>query len=415
MPAALTGKQSHRSLIRSQALLLPRPARHLCCIPEHASLGSSGAFPCIPVGGVEGFNARRLASSTHGCPYTFGIHRNVSRLRATTRDQETVDRPALLSLIASVTNADVVDLVIPGFEPPRTVWQLGQLDMTETVSWQPRTAGVYALDSAELALLGAPDVRRPWRSGLGVRLGDGSSTIGWVAIGRGTDNNPSPFDELDHRIFGLVAGVASGLVARGMLISAVAERDEQATHLRYRAMHDGLTKVLAAHEFRAQLGRTIDSPDLANTVLIFIDLDGFKPINDRHGHAAGDAVLIEVADRLRRSVRTHDVVGRMGGDEFAVIATLNGSPRVDEIGQRLLAAIQQPIEFMGESLSVSASIGIAPLGSAEADELLKRADAAMYEAKAAGGGGWRQFGPATRPNPTSSANPSTTVSSVSRS
>jgi len=306
---------------------------------------------------------------------------------------EPVDRPHLMSLVASVTNADVVDLVIHGLVPPRTIWELGQLETMESVGSEPPVAEVYALAPPELALLGGPGARLAWRSGLGVRLDDGSSAIGWIAIGRGTDTNPSSFDELDHRMFGLLAGVVSGFVARGMLITAVAERDEQATHLRYRAMHDGLTKVLAAHEFRAELGRAAASLDPGHKVLIYIDLDGFKPINDRYGHAAGDSVLVEVAVRLRQSVRTHDRVGRMGGDEFAILATLDGSSRVDEIAERLLAAIQEPIEFFGNPLRVSASIGIAPLGTGEAAELLMRADAAMYEAKAAGGGGWRQAEP----------------------
>jgi diguanylate cyclase (GGDEF)-like protein len=197
-------------------------------------------------------------------------------------------------------------------------------------------------------------------------------------------------------MFGLLAGVVSGFLARGMLISAVAERDEQATHLRYRAMHDGLTKVLAGHEFRAELARAAGSPEPGRKVLIFIDLDGFKPINDRYGHAAGDAVLVQVAARLRQSVRAHDVVGRMGGDEFAVLASLEGTFQADDIAQRLLLAIQRPVEYLGQSLSVSASIGIAHLGSVEAEDLLAAADVAMYQAKAAGGGRWKEVGRRTR-------------------
>jgi diguanylate cyclase (GGDEF)-like protein len=306
--------------------------------------------------------------------------------------EETVDRPQLLSLVASVTNADVVDLTIPSLEPPRMVWQLGELSTPEVVSLAPPSSAVCALTESDLAVLGAPDVRRPWRSGIGVRFDDGPATLGWISIGRGSDYNPSPFDELDRRTFSLLAGVVSGFVARGMLITAVAERDEQATHLRYRAMHDGLTKVLAAHEFRAELARATSSREPGNKQLIFIDLDGFKPINDHHGHAAGDAVLIEIATRLRQAVRAHDVVGRMGGDEFAVLADLVDSAQVDEIAQRLLAAIERPVEFQGESLRVSASIGVAPLGSETAEELLMDADAAMYQAKAAGGARWRHAG-----------------------
>jgi diguanylate cyclase (GGDEF)-like protein len=225
------------------------------------------------------------------------------------------------------------------------------------------------------------------------RLEDGQMVRGWISIGRGTDSNPAPFDELDQRMFALLAGAVAGFISRGMLINAVAERDEQATHLRYRASHDGLTKALAGHEFRTELSQALHSPHHDEKVLFFIDLDGFKPINDRYGHAAGDAVLVEIATRLRLAVRNHDLVGRMGGDEFAVLASFDGRPQIELIAQRLLDAIHEPITYLDERLMVSASIGVATLGTAEANEMLMSADAAMYKAKAAGGGGWRHASP----------------------
>jgi diguanylate cyclase (GGDEF)-like protein len=124
--------------------------------------------------------------------------------------------------------------------------------------------------------------------------------------------------------------------------------------------------------------------------VLFLDLDDFKDINDSHGHATGDAVLAEVASRLNGCVRSEDTVGRIGGDEFAVV--LEG-PEVREdalaIAQRLLSALSQPISAGGRIWQVGASVGVALSadGTLDGQELLRNADLAMYRAKALGGNG----------------------------
>jgi len=120
----------------------------------------------------------------------------------------------------------------------------------------------------------------------------------------------------------------------------------------------------------------------------FVDLDGFKPINDRHGHDAGDEVLRAIGKRLQESVRGHDLVARLGGDEFVVVLThLSDAVVVRDTLQRLLERLRGPINLEnGALVSVSASLGVAvcPGDGESAQLLLRHADEAMYAAKGAG-------------------------------
>lgn len=122
--------------------------------------------------------------------------------------------------------------------------------------------------------------------------------------------------------------------------------------------------------------------------LMFVDLDGFKKINDTLGHAVGDQVLKTVAQRLQASVRDSDTVARLGGDEFVIIAgALSGTPAISAFCQKTIANVCQPMEDHGQRLSVGISMGCAeyPKHGDCANDLLEHADAAMYQAKLAGG------------------------------
>ena len=123
----------------------------------------------------------------------------------------------------------------------------------------------------------------------------------------------------------------------------------------------------------------------------FVDLDRFKPVNDRFGHSVGDAVLRLVADRVLHATREEDLVARFGGDELVVVQKQAASPAAAEaLATKIIAAINEPVEVAGHRIQLGASIGIAmSLPTAEAaDEPLSRADRAMYRAKETSRGGY---------------------------
>jgi diguanylate cyclase (GGDEF)-like protein/PAS domain S-box-containing protein len=162
-------------------------------------------------------------------------------------------------------------------------------------------------------------------------------------------------------------------------------RTEERT--RHEALHDPLTglanRTLLRDRLEHALART--ARDEQATGVLFIDLDDFKAVNDRFGHAAGDAVLAELAGRLRAAIRPADTVARLGGDEFIVVCEAVDRAAATTLGERMEEAIRRPLRVGGVAHRLSASIGIA-LGYDAADELLAAADAALYRAKAAGRG-----------------------------
>ena len=173
--------------------------------------------------------------------------------------------------------------------------------------------------------------------------------------------------------------------------------DEVAAHARIQhlSLHDPLTGLanrnkLARHLEHALL-RGSDSPPLT---LLLLDLDNFKPINDSLGHAAGDAVLQEVAARLRDTTREGDLVARLGGDEFVlVLEGMDNRTEIDRLSKRLIELLQQPISYEDQVLHIGASLGIAQTRTQgfDAGELMRCADIALYQAKADGKNTWRYF------------------------
>ena len=164
-------------------------------------------------------------------------------------------------------------------------------------------------------------------------------------------------------------------------------RTAEHQRLRHLAGHDALTGVANRTEFRDRLAGAlaIGERDLA---VAFCDLDGFKVVNDTYGHNTGDSVLIEVADRLRTSLRVGDELARMGGDEFTVLLrNVADSSGANHVVDRLLAALRDPFHVHGDEVQLGISIGIALAGAdATADSLLARADEALYAVKRGGGG-----------------------------
>jgi diguanylate cyclase (GGDEF)-like protein len=164
---------------------------------------------------------------------------------------------------------------------------------------------------------------------------------------------------------------------------------EELTHLAY---HDALTglpnRILAEEQTELALARARRSND--EVALMFVDLDGFKEVNDQLGHAAGDQLLAGVAARLRTVLRDSDLLARQGGDEFLVLLAdlpSDAELAVENVGGKLLDALREPFDILGRKLRTGASIGISlyPTDADDTDTLLRHADAAMYSAKAAGG------------------------------
>ena len=185
---------------------------------------------------------------------------------------------------------------------------------------------------------------------------------------------------------------ASGRVTSIMsLVQDVSARTQIAREHHYLANHDSLTGLFNRSAFHQHFQKSLAHAKAHGSLLalMFIDLDGFKSINDAQGHQAGDEVLRIVAQRLQRMVRDHDTVARVGGDEFLILIDQDAEPDVPRaIGQRVIEALSKPMEMDGLTLQIGASIGIAthPPIEADAAELLRRADQAMYEAKRAGRG-----------------------------
>ena len=192
---------------------------------------------------------------------------------------------------------------------------------------------------------------------------------------------------LAEQVPGKLGAALQHSVAR--LSAAIADERTLRERLAHDATHDSLTGLLNRAGVLARVGQVLAAAARAGrgTALLFVDLDDFKRVNDDHGHAAGDAVLIAVAARLTAEVRQGDVVGRLGGDEFvvAMVDTERAEPAV-VLAERLLTALREPVVVDGDACVVGASIGVALAldGGADPIALLEQADVAVLRAKAKG-------------------------------
>ncbi len=176
----------------------------------------------------------------------------------------------------------------------------------------------------------------------------------------------------------------------------ISERKASEERIRHNANYDQLTDLPNRGLFRERL--ELELRHSARTglplALLFIDLDGFKEVNDRLGHAAGDELLQQVGRRIQGCVRDTDMVARLGGDEFTVILTDITQPmHVETLCRKILTKLSQPFRLKAGQAGISASIGVTgyPSDAATLDELIRNADAAMYEAKNAGRNRFRVF------------------------
>ena len=169
------------------------------------------------------------------------------------------------------------------------------------------------------------------------------------------------------------------------LAVSLAEANEELTYL---ALHDNLTKLPNRALLEDRLQQAIVAADRKKSrfALMFLDLDGFKAVNDAYGHAVGDLLLVDVAKRVGPKIRTLDTISRVGGDEFVFLGDVGDPTAAATLAEKLLVLIREPFEIEGHELRMSVSIGIAmyPGDGTTQHELLTNADAAMYHAKSLG-------------------------------
>ncbi|MCJ2121103.1 EAL domain-containing protein [Methylobacterium sp. J-077] len=190
-----------------------------------------------------------------------------------------------------------------------------------------------------------------------------------------------------------------GKPAVAVALRDLTDRKRDEARIRHLALHDALTDLPNRHLLEQRLAQAIDTAaqDGHGTAVVYLDLDRFKPVNDLHGHAVGDALLVEVAKRMRVELRPTDTLARIGGDEFVVVLAVTSVPeQAGEIVSRLVAALRRPFRIEGRHLEVSASAGVAlyPADGGSVEALLRAADTALYRVKDEGRGAVRFFEPA---------------------
>ena len=198
-----------------------------------------------------------------------------------------------------------------------------------------------------------------------------------------------------------LAAVMADIASLANAIRPALLRKVTEERIRFVAHHDDLTQLANRLLFQERLTSAIAAAARGEhgLALLYLDLDGFKLVNDTRGHGAGDKLLAAVAARLRENCRELDTTARIGGDEFAIIQPLGSQPSAATalaLAQRLLHALQQPFDIDGQRLLVGVSIGIAmyPSGGETPDQLLRSADTALYRAKESGRNAFRLFEPA---------------------
>jgi diguanylate cyclase (GGDEF)-like protein len=296
------------------------------------------------------------------------------------REQATTAAWWLTVAIAGVLVAHVLEVMVPPGRPAAAVTVT--LAGVAVVAW---TAACCRKELHEQVPQALPPVRLLHAGHVrvviaGVLAGPVVVTISW-ALRR------------DHDLLPLVAaGGALALLSVLHLLQLVRDHGERA----WQARHDALTGLPSESLFEDRLERAMARGRRTGTgfTVAFLDLDGFKRVNDRDGHEAGDRVLRTVAERLRSAVRDEDTVARRSGDEFLVLLEgLESTQDAEQVAGKLLTALRTPIGTLERAHRLGASIGLArwPRDGEDPDELMRHADAAMYEAKERGSGTVRWY------------------------
>ena len=292
--------------------------------------------------------------------------------------------PTLL-LLAFLTGTLVLDLLWTAIPLLDATFDPGPLNAGYPIAYAALALAAILPSSGELTSQTTlpPGRMHPTRFML---LGFALMTAPTIAIA--TKSNMSIASEA----FLFVASMTLASIVLWRFRIAVREREHVQAELEHQLAHDHLTGLYNRQQWieilQLQLSRAVRTR--TQVAVLYLDLDGFKPVNDTFGHAAGDFVLVVVAQRLRALVRPHDVVARVGGDEFAISCEdLHTIADAEEIAARIIAGLAEPVEvaghLVGQRVAVSASIGITiSPGDSDAERLVDGADVAMYQAKQAG-------------------------------
>jgi len=256
----------------------------------------------------------------------------------------------------------------------------------------------------------SPPQQKPWQSVQGDELVTWSPInpdfpMGWVRLTSHQNGNNELMKGLHQQtflIFVLSALCFITIIGYGLMLTFrrvnVREKTlhESNSELRLAALHDSLTGLPNRELMIDRLCMGLSEAERTSECLAvcFVDLDGFKAVNDQHGHEVGDHLLIEISNRLLKCVREYDTVSRIGGDEFVLILkNVESQDNLNMILLRVLNSIRQPLQMNGRTIEVSCSIGytVFPEDQAEATTLISHADEAMYTAKRTGKNQMRSY------------------------
>ena len=291
---------------------------------------------------------------------------------------------AEVSLLAQAEGMDILRTSVEAGEEPTMMQPIGPtLDDPHLVRClSERRAFIVAHAEAD------ERVGERFRNGIYAPLVGESRLVGTILVANRL-SDLQPFDADDLRLFETLASHTAVALENGQLEQSLTSLSRLKEELQHKAYHDALTGLANRAFFAQSVAQRLESTDPSGLVpvVLFLDLDDFKIVNDTLGHAAGDALLAEVGERIQATLRTGDLAARIGGDEFAVLLwDTPEMPVARRVAERLIGMFALGSTEDGVTTNAQVSIGVAAghPGFGSADELLRNADVAMYSAKARG-------------------------------
>jgi diguanylate cyclase (GGDEF)-like protein len=314
----------------------------------------------------------------------------------------------LLNRARAIFHADIAQLTVFPSQPTekafRTTVRHGQPDEVMVALGLGELDDVLEAETAGVIVRSGQDGdpsseflgRRGVNEAMVALLRGESRMIGSLMVGGHLDART--FDSRDLRLFRTLATRTTAILENSRMERSIARLTELQEQLTHQAYHDSLTDLANRSLFGQQIEQALrrSADGTASVAVIFLDIDDFKGVNDTLGHAAGDALLVEVAARIRGCLRRPDTAARLGGDEFALlIEGVDSAIEAEHVARRVLSVLSDPFTVSGTSVTVRASLGIAVADNSDANatSLMRHADVAMYVAKGAGRNRYVLFAP----------------------